>query len=166
MSAGWLPGHAPGGWQLGHAAQIPTHWLSAEGKAHREHREKLELVASFSFFGNVMSMASVQLAGAKRDALLLSFKDAKVGVGSGGAGEGSGGGSRGGGLRWAGPVLTCHPQLSVVEYDPGTHDLKTLSLHYFEEPELRVGLAPPLPRPTPCLAPPPGSPRGPLPGPA
>ncbi|TFJ97935.1 Interferon-inducible GTPase 5 [Platysternon megacephalum] len=53
-----------------------------------------------------MSMASVQLAGAKRDALLLSFKDAK---------------------------------LSVVEYDPGTHDLKTLSLHYFEEPELKDG---------------------------
>uniref|UniRef100_A0A8C6Z6M0 RSE1/DDB1/CPSF1 first beta-propeller domain-containing protein n=1 Tax=Nothoprocta perdicaria TaxID=30464 RepID=A0A8C6Z6M0_NOTPE len=60
---------------------------NAEG---RGHREKLELVANFSFFGNVMSMASVQLAGAKRDALLLSFKDAK-----------------------------------------------TLSLHYFEEPELR-----------------------------
>lgn len=57
----------------------------SEGKAHREHREKLELVASFSFFGNVMSMASVQLAGAKRDALLLSFKDAKVGDGPGGA---------------------------------------------------------------------------------
>ncbi|NXN15114.1 CPSF1 factor, partial [Indicator maculatus] len=74
-----------------------------EGKGHKE---KLELVASFSFFGNVMSMASVQLAGAKRDALLLSFKDAK---------------------------------LSVVEYDPATHDLKTLSLHYFEEPELRDG---------------------------
>uniref|UniRef100_A0A8D2Q7Y8 Cleavage and polyadenylation specificity factor subunit 1 n=1 Tax=Varanus komodoensis TaxID=61221 RepID=A0A8D2Q7Y8_VARKO len=73
----------------------------SEGKGHKE---KLELVAAFSFFGNVMSMASVQLAGAKRDALLLSFKDAK---------------------------------LSVVEYDPGTHDLKTLSLHYFEEPELR-----------------------------
>ncbi|XP_069636319.1 cleavage and polyadenylation specificity factor subunit 1 isoform X2 [Haliaeetus albicilla] len=76
---------------------------NVEGKGHKE---KLELVASFSFFGNVMSMASVQLAGAKRDALLLSFKDAK---------------------------------LSVVEYDPGTHDLKTLSLHYFEEPELRDG---------------------------
>uniref|UniRef100_A0A8C0UTX3 RSE1/DDB1/CPSF1 first beta-propeller domain-containing protein n=1 Tax=Cyanistes caeruleus TaxID=156563 RepID=A0A8C0UTX3_CYACU len=75
----------------------------AEGRAQRE---RLELLASFSLFGNVMSMASVQLAGAKRDALLLSFKDAK---------------------------------LSVVEYDPGTHDLKTLSLHYFEEPELRVG---------------------------
>uniref|UniRef100_A0A8C2ECD7 Cleavage and polyadenylation specificity factor subunit 1 n=1 Tax=Cyprinus carpio TaxID=7962 RepID=A0A8C2ECD7_CYPCA len=69
-------------------------------------KEKLEQVASFSLFGNVMSMASVQLAGANRDALLLSFKDAK---------------------------------LSVVEYDPGTHDLKTLSLHYFEEPELREG---------------------------
>ncbi|NXI44787.1 CPSF1 factor, partial [Galbula dea] len=76
---------------------------NGEGKGHRE---KLELLATFSFFGNVMSMASVQLAGAKRDALLLSFKDAK---------------------------------LSVVEYDPGTHDLKTLSLHYFEEPELRDG---------------------------
>ncbi|KAM6210950.1 LOW QUALITY PROTEIN: cleavage and polyadenylation specificity factor subunit 1 [Sarcoramphus papa] len=78
---------------------LPRDW---KGKGHKE---KLELVASFAFFGNVMSMASVQLAGAT-DALLLSFKDAK---------------------------------LSVVEYDPGTHDLKTLSLHYFEEPELRDG---------------------------
>ncbi|KAG7458164.1 hypothetical protein MATL_G00235230 [Megalops atlanticus] len=72
----------------------------------KSRKEKLEQVASFSLFGNVMSMASVQLVGASRDALLLSFKDAK---------------------------------LSVVEYDPGTHDLKTLSLHYFEEPELRDG---------------------------
>lgn len=73
---------------------------------NKGHKEKLELQANFSFFGNIMSMASVQLAGGKRDALLLSFKDAK---------------------------------LCVVEYDPGTHDLKTLSLHYFEEPELRDG---------------------------
>uniref|UniRef100_A0A673HEC0 Cleavage and polyadenylation specificity factor subunit 1-like n=1 Tax=Sinocyclocheilus rhinocerous TaxID=307959 RepID=A0A673HEC0_9TELE len=65
-------------------------------------KEKLEQVFVFEW----MSMASVQLAGTNRDALLLSFKDAK---------------------------------LSVVEYDPGTHDLKTLSLHYFEEPELREG---------------------------
>ncbi|XP_037549569.1 cleavage and polyadenylation specificity factor subunit 1 [Nematolebias whitei] len=72
----------------------------------KTRRDKLEQVASFSLFGNVMSMASVQLIGSSRDALLLSFKDAK---------------------------------LSVVEYDPGTHDLKTLSLHYFEEPELRDG---------------------------
>uniref|UniRef100_A0A8C1TTG8 Cleavage and polyadenylation specificity factor subunit 1 n=1 Tax=Cyprinus carpio TaxID=7962 RepID=A0A8C1TTG8_CYPCA len=78
-----------------------------ESTSKSENRkEKLEQVASFSLFGNVMSLASVQLAGANRDALLLSFKDAK---------------------------------LSVVEYDPGTHDLKTLSLHYFEEPELREG---------------------------
>ncbi|XP_047663754.1 cleavage and polyadenylation specificity factor subunit 1 isoform X2 [Tachysurus fulvidraco] len=76
---------------------------SSDGKSRKE---KLEQVAAFSLFGNVMSMASVQLVGANRDALLLSFKDAK---------------------------------LSVVEYDPGTHDLRTLSLHYFEEPELRDG---------------------------
>lgn len=85
MSSGWLPSREPGsgGWTW---APGPVHFLSADGKAHREHREKLELVASFSFFGNVMSMASVQLAGAKRDALLLSFKDAKVGRGWGGQG--------------------------------------------------------------------------------
>nr|XP_061808605.1 cleavage and polyadenylation specificity factor subunit 1 [Nerophis lumbriciformis] len=76
---------------------------SSDAKARKE---KLEQVACFSLFGNIMSMASVQLIGSSRDALLLSFKDAK---------------------------------LSVVEYDPGTHDLKTLSLHYFEEPELRDG---------------------------
>ncbi|XP_041422699.1 cleavage and polyadenylation specificity factor subunit 1 isoform X1 [Xenopus laevis] len=87
----------------------PSSESSSKGESVSEvkgHKEKLELMASFSFFGNIMSMASVQLAGAKRDALLLSFKEAK---------------------------------LSVVEYDPGTHDLKTLSLHYFEEPELRDG---------------------------
>ncbi|XP_053718091.1 cleavage and polyadenylation specificity factor subunit 1 [Synchiropus splendidus] len=72
----------------------------------KTRKDKLEQVAAFSLFGNVMSMASVQLVGSRRDALLLSFKDAK---------------------------------LSIVEYDPGTHDLKTLSLHYFEEPELRDG---------------------------
>lgn len=44
----------------------------------KSRKEKLEQVASFSLFGNVMSMASVQLVGASRDALLLSFKDAKV----------------------------------------------------------------------------------------
>uniref|UniRef100_A0A8C3UBU7 Cleavage and polyadenylation specificity factor subunit 1 n=1 Tax=Catharus ustulatus TaxID=91951 RepID=A0A8C3UBU7_CATUS len=86
-------------------SQLFVYRLNHEPESSRQ-KEKLELLASFSFFGNVMSMASVTLAGAKRDALLLSFKDAK---------------------------------LSVVEYDPGTHDLKTLSLHYFEEPELRDG---------------------------
>lgn len=64
----------PGLWSLPPIQALPLS-VSAEGKGHKE---KLELVACFSFFGNVMSMASVQLAGAKRDALLLSFKDAKV----------------------------------------------------------------------------------------
>ena len=38
-------------------------------------------------------------------------------------------------------VLICLPEgkLSVVEYDPTTHDLKTLSLHYFEDEEMREG---------------------------
>lgn len=50
-------------------------YLCSDGKPRKE---KLEQVASFSLFGNIMSMASVQLVGSSRDALLLSFKDAKV----------------------------------------------------------------------------------------
>lgn len=29
-------------------------------------------------------------------------------------------------------------KFSIVEYDPETHDLKTLSLHYFEEDDMKV----------------------------
>jgi cleavage and polyadenylation specificity factor subunit 1 len=40
-------------------------------------------------------------------------------------------------------VLICLPEgkISVVEYDPTTHDLKTMSLHYFEDDEMREGFA-------------------------
>lgn len=110
----------------------PTSLFPPPPTDSKSRKEKLEQVASFSLFGNIMSMASVQLVGASRDALLLSFKDAKVSMLS----------------SWifnslkssAAHLRMCSfsHQLSVVEYDPGTHDLKTLSLHYFEEPELRV----------------------------
>ncbi|XP_055950282.1 cleavage and polyadenylation specificity factor subunit 1-like [Argiope bruennichi] len=71
-----------------------------------EPKLKLECIQVFPLFGNIMSIKAVRLAGSPRDALLLSFKDAK---------------------------------LSLVEYDPSTHDLKTLSLHYFEEEDMKAG---------------------------
>jgi len=52
-----------------------------------------------------MSIQAVSLANSSRDALILSFRDAKF---------------------------------SIVEYDPDTHDLRTLSLHYFEEDDMKV----------------------------
>ncbi|KAK7575512.1 hypothetical protein V9T40_011798 [Parthenolecanium corni] len=67
---------------------------------------KLECLAQFSLFGNIMSMEAVSLANSSRDALILSFKEAKF---------------------------------SIVEYDPDCHDLRTLSLHYFEEDDMRDG---------------------------
>ncbi|KAI8038594.1 hypothetical protein M5D96_008502 [Drosophila gunungcola] len=67
---------------------------------------RLECLATYSLYGNVMSLQCVSLAGAMRDALLISFKDAK---------------------------------LSVLQHDPDTFALKTLSLHYFEEDDIRGG---------------------------
>ncbi|XP_023295562.2 cleavage and polyadenylation specificity factor subunit 1 [Lucilia cuprina] len=67
---------------------------------------RLECLASYTLYGNVMSLQSVTLTGSMRDALLISFKDAK---------------------------------LSVVQHDPDTFALKTLSLHFFEEEEIRDG---------------------------
>ena len=48
------------------------------GGNEKDEKQKLECLASYSLFGNVMSMKSVTLPGAQRDALLLSFADAKV----------------------------------------------------------------------------------------
>eukprot|EP00099_Drosophila_melanogaster_P025688 NP_725397.1 cleavage and polyadenylation specificity factor 160, isoform B [Drosophila melanogaster] len=67
---------------------------------------RLECLATYTLYGNVMSLQCVSLAGAMRDALLISFKDAK---------------------------------LSVLQHDPDTFALKTLSLHYFEEDDIRGG---------------------------
>lgn len=67
---------------------------------------RMECMASYTLFGNVMDLQSVSLSGSQRDALLISFKDAK---------------------------------LSVVQYDPDSFDLKTLSLHYFEEEDIKGG---------------------------
>lgn len=72
----------------------------------RPPKMKVECVNQFLLFGNVMSIQSVNLANAPRDALLVSFADAK---------------------------------LSVLEYDPDTDDLRTLSLHYFEEDDMKDG---------------------------
>ncbi|XP_028164475.1 cleavage and polyadenylation specificity factor subunit 1-like [Ostrinia furnacalis] len=67
---------------------------------------KLECLATYTLWGNVMSMASVRCPSAGRDLLLVSFKEAK---------------------------------LSVLQYDPQTNNLITLSMHYFEEDDMKNG---------------------------
>ncbi len=67
---------------------------------------KLECLATFTLFGEVMGLQKVSLPGSIRDTLLLSFAEAKM---------------------------------SVVEYDPNTHDLRTVSLHVFEDEESKEG---------------------------
>lgn len=74
--------------------------------AVRPPNMKLECMATYTLFGNIMSLQSVSLAGSQRDALLVSFRDAK---------------------------------LSVVQFDPDNFELKTLSLHYFEEEDIKGG---------------------------
>lgn len=84
--------------------QTADRGVSGDGKSAR--RSKLELVAQFSLYGNIMSIKPVAVPGSHRDSLLLSFHDAK---------------------------------LCMVEYDPTTHDLKTTSMHYFEDEDLKQG---------------------------
>lgn len=67
---------------------------------------KLECLATYTLFGNVMSMQSVKSTSSGRDILLVSFREAK---------------------------------LSVLQYDPGTNNLITLSMHYFEEEDMKGG---------------------------
>ncbi|CAH2098493.1 unnamed protein product [Euphydryas editha] len=67
---------------------------------------KLECLATYTLWGNVMSIASVKCPSAGRDILLVSFKEAK---------------------------------LSVLQYDPQTNNLITLSMHYFEEDDMKGG---------------------------
>ena len=74
--------------------------------ALRPPNMKLECIVSYTLFGNIMSLQSVSLSSSQRDALLISFQDAK---------------------------------LSVVQHDPDTFELKTLSLHYFEEDDIKGG---------------------------
>lgn len=66
---------------------------------------KLECLATYTLWGNVMSLASVRCQSSGRDILLVSFKEAK---------------------------------LSVLQYDPQTNNLVTLSMHYFEEDDMKV----------------------------
>lgn len=73
---------------------------------NRPPKMRLECMNTYQLFGNVMSLQSVSLSGSQRDALLISFKDAK---------------------------------LSVVQHDPDTFELKTLSLHYYEEEDIKGG---------------------------
>ncbi|CAH0759559.1 unnamed protein product [Diatraea saccharalis] len=67
---------------------------------------KLECLATYTLWGNVMSMAAVRCSSAGRDLLLVSFREAK---------------------------------LSVLQYDPQTNNLITLSMHYFEEDDMKGG---------------------------
>ncbi|KAG4071396.1 hypothetical protein HA402_005565 [Bradysia odoriphaga] len=74
--------------------------------ATEKFSDHLKCMCTYTLYGNIMSLQSVSLAGSQRDALLISFKDAK---------------------------------LSVVQHDPDTFELKTPSLHYFQEDDIKGG---------------------------
>ncbi len=67
---------------------------------------KLVLEAHVNLFGSVQDVAVVRFAGADRDALVVSFADAKC---------------------------------SICEWNVETGDVKTLSMHYFETDQLKLG---------------------------
>ena len=84
---------------------ISINFIYSNNLDRRPPKMRLECMCSYTLYGNIMSLQSVSLSGSQRDALLISFKDAK---------------------------------LSVVQHDPDTFDLKTLSLNYFEEDDIKV----------------------------
>ena len=88
---------------------------------------KLLQVADYSLYGCVQSMEKVRLLHSKRDTLLLSFNDAKVQ-------------STVCITSTLLPLLFSPSQLSAIEFDPETNRLKTMSLHCFEDEDLRVSL--------------------------
>jgi cleavage and polyadenylation specificity factor subunit 1 len=81
---------------------------SNEEQKQSLYQVKLECRHTFQVFGEISSIGHVRLGRSNRDALLLSFLEAK---------------------------------LSIVEYDPSSHDLKTLALHNLEQDQLKGGLA-------------------------
>jgi cleavage and polyadenylation specificity factor subunit 1 len=94
----------------------------------------MRLVLSSSLFGNIESMAAVRFPGTSKDALLLSFRDAKVPS-----------------THMSLPAISltahaatdndttrAHTQISVLEFDIATNDLRTISLHYFEDYKVKV----------------------------
>ena len=106
-------------------------------------------MACYDLWGNICSLQSVRLVGGERETILLTFWDAKLS----------------GGRLWREPgqgqavlLLTPHRVLTriAVEYDPETHDLKTVSMHYFEDAEMHGGLTqnnllPEVGKPSRCL---------------
>ncbi|KAI5632706.1 mono-functional DNA-alkylating methyl methanesulfonate n-term domain-containing protein [Phthorimaea operculella] len=83
----------------------PTKEVNAAGQPIPP-KMKLECLASYTLWGNVMSLASVPCPSMGRDLLIASFKEAKM---------------------------------SVLQYDPQTNNLITLSMHYFEEDDMKNG---------------------------
>ncbi len=81
----------------------------------------LKLVASYTLFGNVESLASVRLPNSNKDALIMSFRDAKAIPPSHTINKSS--------LF----LIHDHAQISVVEFNVEANDIRVVSLHYFED---------------------------------
>jgi cleavage and polyadenylation specificity factor subunit 1 len=70
------------------------------------HTTKFECLHTFILWGNICTVTPCRLGPSLKDALFLSFMDAK---------------------------------LSLIEFDPTIQDIKTLSMHYFEDELAKEG---------------------------